>query len=354
MPRQVDLNQTVKDIVTNAGAIAVGITTVETLAGGPPSADLTRVLPEARSAVTFALPLCQDYIAPFLGKKDYAAHCRDNILTNHLASGIALDLAGFLDMRGFLSVPVACNFVYRKDTPRGTRDELPEVSHRYLAVRSGVGHFGLSGNVLHPKHGAAIILGSVITEAELTPTEPLPEGDNYCDECRLCLASCASGLMDQEEKAVVTLGGRDFSYAKRRAYDRCDYVCGGFTGLHGSGQWSTWSPARFPIPEQDHDFYNAIRAAAGPFARRPKMEIGFYHALMPGLRGEFTCGHCQLVCHPDKEVRKKRHKILVESGVVIQDEDGSRRAVSPDQAESHLEAMPPERRALFEAGPKNS
>ncbi len=346
MSRHVDLSQAVKDFATNAGAVAVGITTVETLAGGPPSADLTRVLPGARSAVTFALPLSQDHIAPFLGKKDYAAHCQDNILTNHLASGIALDLAGFLEMRGFRSVAVACNFVYRQDTPHGPRDELPDVSHRYLAVRSGVGSFGLSGNVLHPKYGAAIILGSVVTRAELTPTEPREE--NYCDECRLCLAACASGLMDPEERAVVTLGGREFSYAKRRAYVRCDYVCGGFAGLHPSGKWSTWSPARFPIPEWDEDFFDAIRAAAGPFARRPKMEVGFYHALMPGLRGEFTCGHCQLICHPDKEVRKDRHQRLVESGVVVQEADGSRRAVSPKEAETHLAALPADRRALFE------
>ncbi len=347
MPQPVDLSQAVKDFVINAGAVAVGVATVETLAGGPPSADLTRVLPGARSAVTFALPLNQDHIEPFLGKKDYAAHCQDNILTNHLASGLALDLAGFLEMRGSPSVAVACNFVYRKDTAHGPRDELPDVSHRYLAVRSGVGYFGLSGNVLHPEHGAAIILGSVVTQAELEPTEPLADG--YCDECRLCLAACASGLMDPEERAMVTLGGREFSYARRRAYVRCDYVCGGFAGLHQSGKWSTWSPARFPIPERDDDFYGAIRAAAGPFARRPKMEVGFYHAMMPGFRGEFTCGHCQLVCHPDKQVRQRRHRLLVESGVVVQESDGSRRAVGPDEARAHLAALPPEQRALFQA-----
>ena len=55
-----DLNQLVKDLVLNAGAIDVGIVTTETLKGGPSSTDLSYVLDGARSAVVFALPLDQE------------------------------------------------------------------------------------------------------------------------------------------------------------------------------------------------------------------------------------------------------------------------------------------------------
>ncbi len=58
-----DLTLKVKEFPINYGASIVGITTLVTLAGGPPSTDLTYVLEEARSAVTFAVPLdalCQD------------------------------------------------------------------------------------------------------------------------------------------------------------------------------------------------------------------------------------------------------------------------------------------------------
>lgn len=120
----------------------------------------------------------QDAIKAYLGKKDYHAHTLDNTQTNRLVSSLALDLAKFLEMKGHASVAVAANNVYRKDTPGGPIDELPDISHRYLAVRSGIGHFGLSGNVIRKPEGAAIILGSVITQAELTPTEPLSEYEN--------------------------------------------------------------------------------------------------------------------------------------------------------------------------------
>jgi epoxyqueuosine reductase QueG len=346
--RHEDLNPIVKDLVLNAGAVAVGVATTETLQGGPPSADLSYVLDGARSAVVFALALDQEKIELFLKKEDFQGHCVDNVRTNTLASGIALELARFLEMKGQAAVPVESNFVYRKDTPRGPFDEKPPISHRYLAVRAGLGHFGLSGNVIRKDQGAAIILGSVVTDAELIPTGPLPAEENYCDGCRLCLSACASGLMHPEEKTVVTLGGVEFSYARRQSYNRCDYVCGGFTGLSKSGKWSTWSPARFPIPEKDEEFLEAIRAAIKPYASRPKPGVGFYNALLPGNKGQMTCGHCQLVCHPDKEVRKNRFKMLSKAGVVIQMEDGSLRAVSPEKALDLLAAMSSDRRALYE------
>ena len=105
--------------------------------------------------------------------------------------------------------------------------------------------------MLVKENGGGVILGAVLTSAELTPTSPLKMEENYCDECRLCTVSCASNLMKTDEKITVTMGGHTFFYAGRRSYLRCQYVCGGFTGIHPSGKWSTWSPGRFAIPEDD-------------------------------------------------------------------------------------------------------
>ena len=67
------LTNTVKDLALGGGAAAVGIATTETLKGGPPSTDLSYVLPEARSAVVFALAMDQKAIEAFLKKEDLAA-----------------------------------------------------------------------------------------------------------------------------------------------------------------------------------------------------------------------------------------------------------------------------------------
>ena len=148
-----------------------------------------------------------------------------------------------------------------------------------------------------------------------------------------------------EEK--VSMGGVEFSYSKRRNYHRCDLVCGGFTGLHPSGKWSTWSPARFPIPDKDEDFMEAMIECLEPFSNRPPVEGGEFHHMLDN-KIILTCGNCQLLCHPDRDERKRRYKLITQNGVVIQEEDGSLRAVSPQEARKHLDAMPPEKRALYE------
>jgi epoxyqueuosine reductase len=162
------------DYVMSQGACAAGITSRETLVGGPPSTDLQYLLPGARFPVTFAVPLDPDAIERYLSKKDHAGHQRDNIRTNAYVTGLGVGLATYVDQRGYPSFAVAANAVYRQDTPAGILDFKPDISHRYLAVRSGVGWFGFSGNVITKFHGAAVILGSVVTTAELEPTEPLP------------------------------------------------------------------------------------------------------------------------------------------------------------------------------------
>jgi len=342
-----NLNDIIKSFVKTLGAVDVGFATTETLKGGPPSADITYVLPKAKSAVCFAVPLNQDHIIPFLSKKDRMSHDQDNVRANTIASGIALDLSNYLEQKGFKSLPQSANVVYRTDTKNGPLDEVPPISHRYLAVRSGLGHFGFSGNVIRKDTGAAVIFSSVITEAELVPTDPLPKEDNYCDNCKLCFAACASGLMDTKEDVTITLGGVEFTYSKRKHHNRCDYVCGGFTGLHKSGKWSTWSPGRFPIPEKDEEFLPALIQAIKPNIKRPSLGGGFHHFLVPGNKVSLTCGNCAIICHPDKEERKKRYDVLVKSGVVVQNEDGSLEAVTPEEAENRLEQMSPEQKSLY-------
>ena len=49
--------------------MSVGFATKKTLEGGPVTTDFTYVLPEAETAVCFAIPLDKSKIRPYLGKK---------------------------------------------------------------------------------------------------------------------------------------------------------------------------------------------------------------------------------------------------------------------------------------------
>jgi Uncharacterized Fe-S protein len=343
-----ELSEILLEMAKSLGAGLAGIVTTETLSGGPPSTDLSYVLPGARSAICYALPLDQEKIEQYLRKENHDAHNLDKIRATTLASGIALEMSTFLNQLGYPSVPLTANFQYRNDSQVKYADRKPPVSFRYLAVRSGIGHFGMSGNVITNAFGAAIALGGIVTSAELTPTEPLPEGDNYCDNCRLCRAACPSGFISKDELTKVTIGGRQFSYMKRQPYVRCNYVCGGYAGLDRSGKWSTWSPSRYPIPANDEDFQEAFAAAAEPYIRRPMVDHLYYNSVKPGFRTEYTCSHCQLICHPDRETRKRRYRMVIDGGVIVQNSDGSREAVTPGEAKKRINAMEPDRRRVYE------
>lgn len=348
------LSDIVREFTMIEGACEAGIVTRETLEGGPPSSDLTYVLPGAKSAISFAVPIDPDVIRPYLMKKERLPLERAFIQANVLASGIALHLANYLTQKGFPSVPVAANNVFRPPESGRPSDYIaesyyPDIAHRYLAVRSGIGHLGLSGNLITQKNGAAVILATTVTTAPLIPTPPLSPEASYCDNCRLCMASCVAGFMSRDETTSISLGGHEVSYSKRLNYGRCDLVCSGYTGLHSSGRWSTWSPGRFPIPERDEDLGAANGRMQKAHGQWPESEGGRYFFFMDD-KLRVSCAHCQLVCCPDKDERKERYQMLTGAGVVVQDLDGGRRALSKEAAERVLASMPPQNRCLYEEG----
>ena len=122
------LTSKVKEFPVNYGASIVGVTTVETLAGGPPSTDLTYVLEGARSAVTFAVPLDEDKTRDYLGKIDREGHQQDYTRASIIADGIAAQLASFLRQFGHPAVAVMQNLVFRNDKPGDLDHRTPDIA----------------------------------------------------------------------------------------------------------------------------------------------------------------------------------------------------------------------------------
>jgi hypothetical protein len=145
----------------------------------------------------------------------------------------------------------------------------------------------------------------------------------------------------------VLLGGQKVTYAERRNYGRCDLVCSGYTGLHSSGKWSTWSPGRFAIPINDDELRSAHLQMKAAHGKWPESEGGRYF-FFTDEKLRVSCANCQLVCCPDKNERKARYKMLTESGVVIQHQNGSRVAVSQENATRMFEDMSSARMALYQ------
>jgi len=335
-------------LLKNLGAISVGFANLETLAGGPPSADIRYIMPGAKSAISFALPENKEFLKRFLAKEDILSHEKDHLTTTISSGQISEKVKDFLESKGYKSTAVLGSGVYRREIPDWKVNMYPNLSQRYVAVRSGVGSFGWSGNVGMKGHGSAILLGSVLTEAELTPTEPIPESESFCCKCKVCAASCVGKTFSAEEEEYVTLGGRTFSFAKRKNYVTCHIVAGGMTGLHESGQWSTWSPGRFAVPEDEKELIEEYERTSRLYEKRVHVDDGgFPGDQFVGGRLRITCGVCALVCTGSREENEENLRILTSSGCVVQDESGKKHVLPPDKAAELFESFSPEHKDLY-------
>ncbi len=73
--------------------------------------------------------------------------------------------------------------------------EVPwDVSHKPLAVAAGLGQMGIHRNVIHPRFGNFILLGTVLIAAG-TSEESKPVDYNPCLSCKLCVAACPTGAI---------------------------------------------------------------------------------------------------------------------------------------------------------------
>ncbi|MDR2866863.1 MAG: hypothetical protein LBV13_05650 [Methanomassiliicoccaceae archaeon] len=338
-------NELALSMPLNLGASKSGIATKETVSGHV-TTDLDHVLPGARSAIIFCVPFDQALIEPYLSKKDLSLSAHKIRMTT-LTFGISFEMATVLTSLGHKAYPVSSNFGFRTDTPNGIFDRMPPASLKLMARACGIGHIGQSGLLITKEHGAAFSLGGVITDAELEPTCPLPEDENYCDRCGICGRSCVADHINQGA-VTVRLGNGTVRAGNCRAAGRCAYPCGGITGLHRSGEWSTWSPGRFPLPEKDEEYPKASKRYVQRYIERKRDGAICYNPLLAyPFEMQYTCSNCQFVCHPDRDVRKRRYELLRNSGVIIEDENGIKHAVHPDEADGFISKMPPERRRLY-------
>ena len=65
---------------------------------------------------------------------------------------------------------------------------------REAAARAGVGFYGKNTLLITRRHGSWVVLGTLVTEAELEPSAPLRTD---CGECRLCIDACPTSALDE-------------------------------------------------------------------------------------------------------------------------------------------------------------
>ena len=69
------------------------------------------------------------------------------------------------------------------------------VAERSLAVRAGLGFIGKNHMLINPDCGVEIFLGTIITDLELMPDEPVR---SECGNCTKCVDACPTGALGKD------------------------------------------------------------------------------------------------------------------------------------------------------------
>src|SRR5262245_44624663 len=110
----------------------------------------------------------------------------------HEVDEICAAIVAELETRGIRAVSPAMGFPMEMYQTPG--HAIWVVSHKPVAVEAGLGHMGIHRNLIHPKFGNFVLLGTVLIDAEASHYDH-PLDYNPCLECKLCVAACPVGAI---------------------------------------------------------------------------------------------------------------------------------------------------------------
>ncbi|HEU5396643.1 MAG TPA: SCP2 sterol-binding domain-containing protein [Verrucomicrobiae bacterium] len=186
-----------RQLCLDAGADDVGFVEVDRpeLSGERPN--ILRAFPHARSLISLVLRMNRDNVrSPARSVANTEFHH-----TGDEVNDTARRITAALERMGIRALNPAMGFPMEMDRWGFERPWV--VAHKPIAVAAGLGRMGIHRNVIHPRFGNFILLGTILVGAEISAYAR--ELDyNPCLECKLCVAACPVG-------AIGADGAFDFS-----------------------------------------------------------------------------------------------------------------------------------------------
>jgi epoxyqueuosine reductase QueG len=176
-------------------------------------ADLLARLP---SAVSIALPVAAEVLSTVEGEPNrlYEHHYRQ---VNFALDRLGLELVELVHTLGAqaLAIPASQIVDWEK--------QQAHLSHKRIAVKSGVGWLGRNNLLVTPSRGAQVRLLTLLTDLALEPDRPL---ERDCAGCRACVAACPAGAIKETQAEFDHLA----CFAKLKEFQSrrlvSQYICG--------------------------------------------------------------------------------------------------------------------------------
>ncbi|SFH57999.1 epoxyqueuosine reductase [Planctomicrobium piriforme] len=209
-PSPLDLAE-LRAIVLAAGADDVGFVEIDRAALESEKSPAEACLSGTRTLISFVVKMNRDPIrSPERSVSNLEFHH-----TGEQVNDVGRKVVRELQDRGYRAVNPAMGFPMEMDRYPG---RIWVISHKPVAVEAGLGRMGIHRNVIHPRFGNFILLGTILTDIELNEYSR-PIEYNPCLECKLCVAACPVG-------AISADGHFDFTACHTHNYREFN---GGFT-----------------------------------------------------------------------------------------------------------------------------
>jgi Fe-S-cluster-containing hydrogenase component 2 len=201
-----------RQLCFDCGADDAGLVEPERPALDDQRDDILRFFPATKTLLSF---VCRMNREPIRSPARSVANLEFHHTGDHV-NEVARKIVTTLERQGVRAINPAMGFPMEMDRFPGGK--LWVVSHKPVAVAAGLGHMGIHRNVIHPKFGNFILLGTVLIGTESTAyDQPIPY--NPCVECKLCVAACPVGAISSD---------RHFNFSACYTHNYREFM-GGFT-----------------------------------------------------------------------------------------------------------------------------
>ncbi len=180
-----------RQLCLDCGADDAGLVEISRPALDDQRADLLHAFPPTRTLLGF---VCRMNREPIRSPARSVANLEFHHSGDHV-NEVARKVVAALEKQGIRALNPAMGFPMEMD--RFSTGKSWVVAHKPVAVAAGLGHMGLHRNVIHPRFGNLILLGTVLIGAEATAYDQ-PIAYNPCLECKLCLAACPVGAIGSD------------------------------------------------------------------------------------------------------------------------------------------------------------
>ena len=177
-----------RQLALECGADDAGLVEISRTGLDPQRDELLRYFPWTKTLVSFVVRMARE---PVRGAPRSVANLEFH-RAGHEIDHIGAEIVSVLEARGIRAVNPSMGFPMEM---YHTPSYAPwVVSRKPIAVEAGLGHMGIHRNLIHPKFGNFVLLGTVLTELDVE-TYDHPIEYNPCLECKLCVAACPVGAI---------------------------------------------------------------------------------------------------------------------------------------------------------------